>query len=207
MSRRRRVSAVSFVDFFLVVSLAFVVLFLLAVPHMNPVADAGQVTPRVEIMVTAEWDDESTADMDLWSLGPNKHPVGFSNKDGRFIILDRDDLGTNNDTVVVNGETIVIKRNIETVSITQLVPGEYFFSIHHFMSYLSSPDDKKGPVAVTVTVIELNPFSIVFTGTVVVPYKQEVSVVSFMVNEEGLIEDVRTDVNVTIRQGGTRYDG
>lgn len=49
----------------------------------------------------------STDDVDLWVEGPDGQPVGYSNKQGPYLSLVRDDVGTNPKGLSVRNETVV----------------------------------------------------------------------------------------------------
>jgi hypothetical protein len=203
--RPRRASNIPFVDFFLTMFVLTAFMLGPALLWINPVAEEGKIDPEVQMIITARWDDNSRTDIDLWVLGPNKVPVGYSNKDGRYILLDRDDLGIQNDTLEVNGERVVIRRNIENASITKLIPGEYFVTIHNYNTFASMEQGVlvRETEVVRVTVTTLTPYRVEFSQDFIVPYKKEVSVVSFLVNEDGKLTDIRTDLTFKIKGGTT----
>jgi uncharacterized protein YfaP (DUF2135 family) len=209
--QKRYNSNQTFMDFIQIVGLGFIVLFLIAFMLINPVAKQGKIDPVTQIMINATWDENVNKDIDLWVRGPDGRTIGFNRKDGEFIVLDRDDLGKNNDTYEVNGEQKVVKRNIETTTINAIVPGEYVINIHYFGSGFTlkkdgSREKDESPEKVKIDIIDIHPFKIVLSREVTVSYRQEVTVATFIVNEEGNIEDLRTDVNIKIyRADGSRH--
>ena len=178
--------------------LGFVVLFILAFLMINPVADKGKIDPDGLIMITLRWDKYSAKDMDLWVKGPDRTIVSYQSKDGRYIILDRDDLGGANDQIIVNGVVKTIARNLETVMITDLQDGEYVVNVHHFAS-------AAGEIVVDVEVIGLLPYRIWFTGNATLTARREVTLVTFVV-KDGRVVDVRTDIQIPLRpRMGSNY--
>ena len=171
--------------------LGFAVLFILAFLLINPVADAGKITPDARIMITLKWDNYSTKDMDLWLRGPDGTIVSYQRKDGRYIILHRDDLGGANDAIVVDGVERIIARNIEVIEITDLRDGEYVVNVHHFSG-------ASGEVVVTVEVTGLRPYKIWFVGGATLTARNEATLVTFVV-EDGKVVDVRTDIQIPLR--------
>jgi len=109
--------------------------------------------------------------------------------DGSYFVLERDDRGTQNDTIMVDGEQVVISRNYENIRFTILPPGEYFVNVHYYSS--SGPTED-----ITINLTMLNPFRSVFTDTVTLDPSQETTVVSFIVGQDGKITDLRTNVQV-----------
>lgn len=198
---RRYSTNLSFVDMLFNLLIGFTSLFIIAFMLINPVAEEGKVTPITEFMITATWDPESIQDMDLWIRGPSiggrDTIVGYQNKDGRYIILDRDDLGISNDTIMVNGFQEIIKRNVETVTINAIVPGEYVIAVHYFGP--NRKEDYNNTVEVEIQLVDMHPYRIVYTGKRAIPFRQEVSYISFVVTEDGKIRDMRDDIKLQVR--------
>ena len=183
--------------------IGFTSLFIIAFLLINPIAEDGKIDPVTEFMITATWDDESPIDMDIWVRGPgingaDQNVIGFQNKDGRYKVLDRDDLGANNDSFLLNGEPVIVKRNIETVTINAIIPGEYIVNIHFFGP--NREEHHNHVEEIELTIYDMHPYEIKFTGKKKVSFREEVTVVSFVVDADGFITDVRSDIEVdTIR--------
>jgi hypothetical protein len=191
---RKTENNTSFLDLLLILVVMYGAMLILALPFLNPIADEGVVTPDGLVMITLRWPNGSVKDMDLWVKGPDGTVVSYQRKDGRYILLDRDDLGSANDSIIVDGIVKIIPRNLETVMITDLQDGEYVVNVHHFSGVA-------GEVEVTVEVTGLMPYRIWFTGDATLSSRQELTVVSFTV-EGGRITDVRTDLQVRLRSAG-----
>jgi hypothetical protein len=179
----------AFVDLLFNLLLGFTVMFILAFLLINPPDTTGQIDPPIRLMITLEWDDSNTKDMDLWVRGYDERWVGFSRLDGIYFALERDDRGMSNDLIVVNGITVPILRNYEVTSFTVTPAGEYFVNVHYF----SKIGD---PVEVTVTVVSISPFKHRYTGAVTLTPDDEVTMVSFVVDESGKIDELRTDIQM-----------
>ena len=193
---RKYSTNLAFTDILMNLMLGFASLFILAFLLINPVADAGKIDPDGLVMITLRWEDTSAIDMDLWVKGPDGTIVSYQRKDGRYILLDRDDLGSANDTIIVDGVINIIPRNLETVMITDLQDGEYIINVHHFSGVA-------GETKVTVEVIGLMPYRLWYSGSKVFVARQEITMVSFTVFE-GRITDVRTDLQIPlIPRGGS----
>lgn len=182
-----------FVDLLFNLLVGFTCLFVLSFMLINPVAKKGTIDPPVLFMIESDWGDESLRDVDLYLRGPDGTVVYYGNKDGSYMVLQRDDLGTANDTYNINGESVTITRNYEVINLSQLPPGEYVVNVHHF--------SRKGDgEEVNVRGTLLSPYQNVFERAVFVHPRQEITVVSFRVNPEGLVWDIRTDIQIPLRE-------
>jgi len=179
----------AFLDIVFNLLLGITVMFIVSFLLINPPQDGGKVDPPIKFMVEMEWSQDSEVDIDLWVRGHGGDWTGFSRKDGSYFILERDDRGTQNDTIEVNGERVVIKRNYENIRFTILPAGEYFVNVHYF-SGSGIPE----LVEVKLTMIE--PFKSIWSGEVLVSPRQEETVVSFIVDEDGKITELRTDIQL-----------
>lgn len=203
--QRRYNSNPTFLDFIQIIALGFITLFLMAFMLINPIADTGKIDPVTQIMINVNWDDESAKDIDVWLKGPNGTKVGYRQKDGGYIVLDRDDLGRVNDSYVVNGERQFVSRNMETITINDIVPGEYVLNIHYFGSGLTNNGVDKGVELVKVDLIDMHPFKLAYSTEINISYRQEVTVLTFVVNKDGNITDMRTDIYVPLYDGASTH--
>lgn len=200
-------SNLAFTDLLFNLLIGFTSLLLIAFLLINPIAEEGKIDPRSEFIITSSWDDDSAIDIDLWIKGPDDTIVGFPSKDGRYMVLERDDLGDTNDLIQLNGDTILIQRNLETLSINAIVPGEYIVTVHNYSTSVSN-ENEEYPTPVTIDIMDMNPISLDMSRTVKVRLKEEVSVFSFMVDEDGNIYDMNDQIDVKIRpeRGTPRSD-
>ena len=204
---RKYSNNLAFTDLLFNLLIGFTSLLLIAFLLINPIAEEGKIDPRSEFMITSSWDDESSIDIDIWVKGPDDTIVGFPSKDGRYMVLERDDLGDTNDLIQLNGDTILIQRNLETLSINAIVPGEYIVTVHNYSTSVSN-ENEEYPTPVTIDIMDMNPFSLDMSRTVKVRVKEEVPVFSFMVDEDGNIYDMNDQIDVKIRpqKGSDRSD-
>ncbi len=142
-------SGTIFRDVVFLLMITFVILFLIAVMHINPIAQPKeeQITPPGNVIVNIFWEDGLNIDVDLWVLGPeDDRPVGYSNRAGGTFNLLRDDLGSAND---------ITERNFENAYTRGLPEGEYIINVHMFSN---KEKEKNWPVEVevVVTVMETN---------------------------------------------------
>jgi hypothetical protein len=102
--------------------------------------------------------------------------------------LDRDDRGLTNDTIVVNGKSIVNPLNQEVVTLRGIAMGEYTVNAHYY-------DSKDGqPVDVTVSVVKVNPKAeVVYYGGLKLARKgDEATAVRFTVLPDGSVGNINT---------------
>lgn len=194
----KQANTLAFIDLLFNLLLGITFMFIIAFLMINPIAETGKVDPPIKLLVEMEWDKTSSVDIDLWIRGAEGTWIGSRNKDGGYFVLDRDDRGTLNDTVIVNGETVVIQRNYESVDFTLLPAGEYYVNIHHFSGQNEKPGEE-----VTITITQLQPFKTLYVGSKFIAISQETTVVSFVVDNHGQVTDIRTDVQLPyVSMGG-----
>ena len=84
------------------------------------------------------------------------------------------------------------------------MPGEYVVAIHFF-----GPNNEKNLThveEVEVIVTEMNPYRIIYGEKKLLKFRQEISFVSFVVDEDGRVTDIRTDIDIKVRPPNTRYE-
>jgi len=126
-------------------------LFFIALVRMNPEAKEGKVESKAEFIITMTWPDDHPDDIDLYVEDPLGNIVWYHVREGGFMILDRDDRGSANNTITVDGRKITSPFRQETISIRGIVPGEYTVNVHYFLA------TRGGPVPVVVKVEKINP--------------------------------------------------
>ena len=188
MARRRSGNQLAFNDMLFNVLLGFVVLFVIAFLLINPITKKQDIPAKAEHMIVIEWDDNSSVDVDLWLQHDNDPPVGFSNKAGTGMNLERDDLGTNNDRITIDGKTEIIRINREVINIRGIVKGLYYPAVH---AYSWSPSQKE-PLVVKITVIDINPtYREVYSYEVTLTGRGQVQrTPGFEIDEEGRVPTV-----------------
>ncbi len=204
---RKYSSNLAFVDLLFNLLVGFTSLLLLAFLMINPIADEGKIDPVSEFIITATWPDESHFDIDIWVRGPDGGITSFRRKDGNWIVLERDDLGSSNDFYEINGVMTLLKRNLETVSINAMMPGEYVLNIHNY-STKQSIDEKIEiyPIPVTVELMKMHPYSLSFNLTNTFEFRQERTMATWVVDEKGNVQDIRTDVQIPLFYKGPSAD-
>lgn len=163
MPRRNNGQHTAMNDMLSNIALGFIMLFIIALIMMNPITKKNDVPSKNEFMIIMEWQDDFSDDVDLWVQFENERPVGFKNSANGHLTLDRDDLGTSNDYVVVDGNRSLIELNREVINIRGVVPGDYFVSAHVY-HYLPNYGETQ-PLKITITVIDVNPYSEAYNVT------------------------------------------
>ena len=155
MSDPRYRSSFGFIDLLFNLLVGFVFLFMLAFMLINPVAKKETIKPKAEYFIILEWDGEKPYDLDIWVKDNLGHVVSFRRPDDALIHLERDDLGTFNDTYYdADGNLVYLKENRETVAIRTNEPRNYLVTIHFYNA-------RKNPaplVHATVKLIKINPY-------------------------------------------------
>src|SRR5712664_3550654 len=157
-------------------------LFFIALLVMNPEAKSGKVDTKAEFLITASWPD----DVDLYAEDPAGNIVWYHVREAGFMVLDRDDRGGLNNTIVVGGKRISSPIRQETVSIRGIVAGEYTINVNHYLATSGAP------VPVSVKVEKVNPtVEVVHYDTLTLDHTgQEKTAVRFRIADNGNVVDV-----------------
>jgi len=186
---RRFHNNLAFVDFLFILLLAFISMLILALLLINPVTKKSEVERKAEYIIVLEWDNDSQDDVDLWVRNPLKKHVSFKNKVEGLMHLDKDDLGRINDTLVLpDGTRQVILLNREVVSLRGWHEGEYVINVHMFNKRNAIPTN------ITVQMIKINPYRILFEEKVVMLKRgEEMTIRRITLNKLGDIIDTNKD--------------
>lgn len=176
-----------FTDLLFNALLGFTFLFLVAIMLVNPVNKTGVVDPKAEFIITATWPEDRADDVDLWVEDPHGEIVSYLQRDAGWMHLDRDDRGEINDTVEIDGRTVVYPINQEIVTLRGTITGQYVVNVYYYQSVSGEP------VPVTVKVERVNPeFKLAFVDQVVLEAQNiEKTVVRFTVTSGREIKDIR----------------
>ena len=200
MRHRRHVREVEvdpFYDMLFNMLIAFVFCFIIALLAMNPKSSkAGDVPAKAEFIITLSWPDYDPNDIDTWVRNPAGEVVWFRNREAGLMVLDRDDRGQSNNTIVVDGRRVVTPFRQEVVTIRGIVPGEYVVNAHYYESKEVDANDPKAgqPVDVTLTVVKVNPRAeVVFNGQHRLAKRgEEATMVRFSVRGDGSVGGINT---------------
>jgi hypothetical protein len=163
-------------------------LFFIALLAMNPEAKSGKIDTKAEFIITMNWPDNHPDDIDLYAEDPLGNIVWYHVREAGFMVLERDDRGGINNSIVVNGKKVSSPIREETISIRGIVAGEYTVNVHYYLA--SSPT--KTPVPVSVKVEKINPtVDLIYYDTLTLDHAgQEKTAVRFRVAEDGSVTDV-----------------
>jgi hypothetical protein len=191
-----------FYDMLFNMLIAFVFCFIIAMLAMNPQAKkSGDVPAKAEYMITLGWPDGDPNDLDLWVENPSAEVVWFRAREAGLMHLDRDDRGTSNDSVEVNGRTIVNPLNQEVVTLRGIVAGEYVVNAHYYegteakAGAAATSDARRGqPVNVNLTVVRINPRAeVVYYGQRVLQRPgEEATLLRFTIQRDGSVSGLGT---------------
>lgn len=153
-------SQTSFLDLLfnsLLAFVAFFILSLLLIKEENEPKKNNEM--KVEFLVTVTWPYELDNDVDTYVVDPIDHMVSFNRREDGLMHLDRDDVGTKNDMLLLpDGKKFEYKENREVVSIRGIIPGEYIVNIHMFSK---RSEQKSNPVNVRLE--KMNPYKLVIS--------------------------------------------
>ena len=161
-------------------------LFFIALLAMNPEAKEGKIESKAEFIITMTWPDDHPDDIDLYVEDPLGNIVWYHVREGGFLVLDRDDRGSANNTLTVDGRKLTSPFRQETISIRGIVPGEYVVNVHYFLA------TRGGPVPTVVKVEKINPVVEVVSHDTLMLNRmgEEKTAVRFKLDTSGKVVDV-----------------
>jgi hypothetical protein len=161
-------------------------LFFLALLVMNPEAKQGKIDTKAEFIVTMNWPDNHPDDIDLYVEDPLGNIVWYHTREAGFMVLDRDDRGGINNSIMVNGKRIMSPIREESVSIRGIVAGEYTVNVQYYLA------TQRAPVPVSVKVEKINPMvEVIHYDTIMLDHAgQERTAVRFRMAEDGSVTDI-----------------
>ncbi len=178
---RQRFYTDPFTDLLFNALLGFVFLFMVAILFMNPIAKLGTANLKAEFIITLTWPDNQPDDLDIWVEDPHGEIVSYLQREAGWLHLDRDDRGSLNDTIEINGQKILHPINQEVVTMRGIISGEYVVNVYYYESVT------RGPVSATVQIDKINPVleTVFFDRVVLESQDVEKTVVRFRVSDRG----------------------
>jgi hypothetical protein len=150
----------AFTDLLFNALLGFAFMFFIAFMLIAKPEQTGKIDAKAEFLITVSWPDHHPDDIDVLVEDPRGKILWFDNKDTGVMHLDRDDRGSFQDQIIIDGKKISNPINQETVSLRAWIPGEYVVNILHYKA------NYKAPVRVSVKVEKLNPVvTLIYYGT------------------------------------------
>lgn len=180
----RKSNTTSILDFLFIVLFSFIILYMLSVPRT--IVKKHEIVEKAEFLIEVSWDDDSQDDVDTFFVSPIGEKVWYRQQKNGVYNLDRDDLGTNSDEIVLpNGEKKTIKINREVLTMRGYISGLYRLNV--FMFAKRDPT----PTTVTVKIIKLNPYKIVYeTSFEMHKTGDEKTVANFTLDDDGNVIDL-----------------
>ncbi len=183
---RQRFYTDPFTDLLFNALLGFVFLFMVAILFMNPIAKLGTANLKAEFIITLTWPNNQPDDLDIWVEDPHGEIVSYLQREAGWLHLDRDDRGSLNDTIEINGQKILHPINQEVVTMRGIISGEYVVNVYYYESVT------RGPVSATVQIDKINPVleTVFFDRVVLESQDVEKTVVRFRVSDRGEVVGV-----------------
>jgi uncharacterized protein YfaP (DUF2135 family) len=183
---RRQFFTDPFTDLLFNALLGFTFLFMVAILFMNPIAKLGTANLKAEFIITLTWPDNQPDDLDIWVEDPHGEIVSYLQRDAGWLHLDRDDRGSLNDTIEINGEKVVHPINQEVVTMRGIISGEYVINVYYYESVT------RGPVSAALQIDKINPEleTVFFERVVLARQDEEKTVVRFRISDRGEVVGV-----------------
>ena len=201
MNNEKYKSTIGFTDLLFNILVGFAFLFIIAFLLIKPEAKKKDFDRNAEFVVVMEWDKEAKGDIDLYVEDPLGDKCSFRQTVANFMHLDKDDLGSINDTVVnADGTVSTVKINREVITIRGIIAGEYIINAHYYSERDYSNIDnrvemgtaarkkKSKEVTVKVELHKVNPYTILWAGEKKFRGKgQEETFVRFRLDKDGKV--------------------
>ena len=199
MNNEKYKSTIGFTDLLFNILVGFAFLFIIAFLLIKPESKKKDFDRNAEFVVVMEWDKEAKGDIDLYVEDPLQEKCSFRQTVANFMHLDKDDLGSVNDTVVnADGTISTVKINREVITIRGIIAGEYIINAHYYserdysnidnrIEMGSMPRKRKSKeVTVKVELHKVNPYTILWAGEKKFRGKgQEETFVRFRLDKDG----------------------
>ena len=199
MNNEKYKSTIGFTDLLFNILVGFAFLFIIAFLLIKPEAKKKDFDRNAEFVVVMEWDKEAKGDIDLYVEDPLGDKCSFRQTVANFMHLDKDDLGSINDTVVnADGTVSTVKINREVITIRGIIAGEYIINAHYYSERdysnldnriemgTSARKKKSKEVTVKVELHKVNPYTILWAGEKNFRGKgQEETFVRFRLDKDG----------------------
>lgn len=178
----------SITDFLFILLCCITLFFILTLMDIKKKNEG--IKHKAEFVITMTWDKKDQNDMDLWLKDPNGNIIYYKDKQSQAMFLDRDDLGHQNDEIIINGVKKIIEINQEIISIRAIVPGRWIVAVHFYKRHDKNPEGT--PIPVNVQMNKMNPkVKIIFRETKLMRTTwQESTVAIFDMLPDGTITNI-----------------
>ncbi len=165
----------------------FFIVTVLQASVMKIESSKKNVESKAEFLITVTWPEDLPDDVDVYCEDPVGNIIYYGQKSKGLMHLDRDDLGHSNDTITMpDGTKILIKENIEIITLRGIIPGEYILNIHMFSKNIVDET-----TLVKIKIEKLNPYRIVLMKEIELKFGgQEETVCRFVLDENGSVTDI-----------------
>jgi len=201
MNNEKYKSTIGFTDLLFNILVGFAFLFIIAFLLIKPEAKKKDFDRNAEFVVVLEWDKEAKGDIDLYVEDPLGDKCSFRQTVANFMHLDKDDLGSINDTVVnADGTVSTVKINREVITIRGIIAGEYIINAHYYSERdysnldnriemgTSARKKKSKELTVKIELHKVNPYTIMWAGEKKFRGKgQEETFVRFRLDKDGKV--------------------
>jgi len=201
MNNEKYKSTIGFTDLLFNILVGFAFLFIIAFLLIKPEAKKKDFDRNAEFVVIMEWDKEAKGDIDLYVEDPLGAKCSFRQVVANFMHLDKDDLGSANDTVVnADGTISTVKINREVITIRGIIAGEYTINAHYYSERdysnldnriemgTSARKKKSKELTVKIELHKVNPYTIMWAGEKKFRGKgQEETFVRFRLDKDGTV--------------------
>lgn len=199
-NRKYYSSHTAILDTFMTIALVSLALFYIAFPLINPISKSTTegIIPKSDFLISLEWNEKSTSDIDIWVKDPTGRVVSFLNKSDNGVFLDKDDIGTNSDIInLADGTAYTIEINREVINIRGFVPGVYTVNAHYYRGY-----DKD--LNLRYELVKMQPFALLFKGeSVIHKMGEEVTLIRFEVDVEGIVRKIDRNFEAFVNDNRT----
>ena len=193
-------SSIGFIALLFNILLGFAFLFIVAFLLIKPEAKKKDFDRRAEFVIILEWDHDALDDIDLHVQDPTGDRVSFRLPRVNFMHLDKDDLGTRNDTIInADGTESTVEINREVITIRGIIPGEYIVNAHYYSvrqyninaenrgeTFVKVP--KPNRLTIKVELHKVTPYKILWAGEKSFVIKgQEETFLRFRIDKDGNI--------------------
>ena len=201
MNNEKYKSTIGFTDLLFNILVGFAFLFIIAFLLIKPEAKKKDFDRNAEFVVIMEWDKEAKGDIDLYVEDPLGGNCSFRKIVANFMHLDKDDLGSMNDTVInADGTVSTVKINREVITIRGIIAGEYTINAHYYSERdysnldnriemgTSTRKKKSKELTVKIELHKVNPYTIMWAGEKKFRGKgQEETFVRFRLDKDGTV--------------------
>jgi len=132
---KTRDTSTPFLDLIFNMMAVFMCLFALTYIFMSKKIEKDKkITAKAEFIISYTWPSDCSDDVDAYVEDPIGNLVFFRRREEGLMHLDRDDLGSRNDTITLaDGTSYVVEENREIITIRGIIPGEYIVNAHMYL--------------------------------------------------------------------------